>query len=756
MPTFQELYPQFYTDEYQTNGPLPPPDPNPSPSPISAFSTLGDLAQRPSPAAPQAPPEGRPTYAQRFHAILAGQNPYDTQSVIHTRRQEAELRLAQRDDLNAKTEMLFNEKLMETDPKYRPVISSGIKRWYKSRGIDVAPEWTSFWNKADKEDLELAQMQAQAATAHLSPEEKRKWQEQTLSNPVAVVKFHAELAKSQETRAKAAEHQAEADILSGVASRVNRRNEPPGSSGSPSNSPGSAIPQPMPGTQPGASQGAQMRPAAMPQYLSTPEGRQVQNYVLQLAKARGIDPAYAQALIHQESGWDPNAVSPTGVTGLAQVTNATGRPYGQTPQSRTNPYVSAGVGLSHFGDLLKQTGGNYQEALRRYGDPKNPQYVQQVERHVPLYGGTVKPHTPAVAQGANTQEAAALRNFRTRIDQIDAEIEDLGPASMNEKVNRRVQSLLAQKKGLLDQMQQIEKRYEGNPSQEVRDAAEELFPGVPWVNLDPPKRGAVMAYVEERTNRMAGSKAGAIAAAEQPYKISAAKAGRQGQDITDVNMYQDAEGNPPPVGWDRGDLKTANDAARQATGKDKYVQVDKLPDKQEDKLAGFATSYELAGQLIADLEDPAKLKALEPVIGSIVSNPKAWYDRAVAGRIKGLTPQQQEFSAKLAFQMIQLRKEFLGTAQSAAELSAAQPFLTSLEDAKSGTILAKLKALRAFAKVSHDTVRRTAVGLKQRVPPALPADETTTGETTTPEETAPPAPSAALSRAKGLLKRGAQ
>lgn len=96
----------------------------------------------------------------------------------------------------------------------------------------------------------------------------------------------------------------------------------------------------------------------------------------------GIDPFVALSLAHQESGFNPNAVSPTGVVGLFQVTNATGRPYGQTPQTRTDPTVSARAGLSYFKDLLKATGGDTERALTRYNGGSDPRFAQNVLRHV--------------------------------------------------------------------------------------------------------------------------------------------------------------------------------------------------------------------------------------------------------------------------------------------------------------------------------------------------------------------------------------
>jgi hypothetical protein len=114
-----------------------------------------------------------------------------------------------------------------------------------------------------------------------------------------------------------------------------------------------------------------------------------------------LDPALAQALIHQESQWNPNAVSPTGVTGLAQVTIPTGRPYGQTPATRTDPEVSTHAGLSYFKDLLAQSNGDVRQALTRYNGGSDPQYADHVLQHYPLFAGpgAARPTSGAAGPG---------------------------------------------------------------------------------------------------------------------------------------------------------------------------------------------------------------------------------------------------------------------------------------------------------------------------------------------------------------------
>lgn len=112
---------------------------------------------------------------------------------------------------------------------------------------------------------------------------------------------------------------------------------------------------------------------------------QLQGTIRAKATDLGLDPALALSLIHQESHFDPAAVSRTGVTGLAQVTIPTGEPYGQTAATRTNANVSMHAGLSYFKDLLTQSGGNVQQALTRYNGGSDPHFAANVLQHYPLH-----------------------------------------------------------------------------------------------------------------------------------------------------------------------------------------------------------------------------------------------------------------------------------------------------------------------------------------------------------------------------------
>ncbi len=110
----------------------------------------------------------------------------------------------------------------------------------------------------------------------------------------------------------------------------------------------------------------------------------LQDLIINDATRLGNDPALMLALAdHESGGFNPNALSPTGVRGLFQVTNATGTPYGQTPQTRRDPRVSSDVGQRHFKDLLHKAGGNVDTALRWYNGGSDPQFAQRVLAKVP-------------------------------------------------------------------------------------------------------------------------------------------------------------------------------------------------------------------------------------------------------------------------------------------------------------------------------------------------------------------------------------
>lgn len=83
----------------------------------------------------------------------------------------------------------------------------------------------------------------------------------------------------------------------------------------------------------------------------------------------GVDPNLFQRLISQESAWNPNAVSPVGAEGLAQIMPATARDpgFGVAPVSdRRNPDESLRFGAEYLSKMLDRYGGDTARALVAY------------------------------------------------------------------------------------------------------------------------------------------------------------------------------------------------------------------------------------------------------------------------------------------------------------------------------------------------------------------------------------------------------
>ena len=81
------------------------------------------------------------------------------------------------------------------------------------------------------------------------------------------------------------------------------------------------------------------------------------------AASANISPALLAALVSQESGWNPQAVSSKGATGLAQLMPATARQLGVDPR---DPVANLIGGSLYLRQLLDSFGGDVEKALAAY------------------------------------------------------------------------------------------------------------------------------------------------------------------------------------------------------------------------------------------------------------------------------------------------------------------------------------------------------------------------------------------------------
>jgi hypothetical protein len=101
------------------------------------------------------------------------------------------------------------------------------------------------------------------------------------------------------------------------------------------------------------------------------------------AKKFGVDPALLEALVQQESGFNPNAKSPAGAQGIAQFMPGTAPGYGvNLHDNRVTDDLEGAA--KYIAANLKRTGGNVHQALSIYnsGKPEGYKTIPETRNYV--------------------------------------------------------------------------------------------------------------------------------------------------------------------------------------------------------------------------------------------------------------------------------------------------------------------------------------------------------------------------------------
>ena len=102
------------------------------------------------------------------------------------------------------------------------------------------------------------------------------------------------------------------------------------------------------------------------------------------ARSHGVDPALVQAVITAESGFNPNALSRAGASGLMQLMPDTARRYGVS--NIFDPAENIHGGVRYLRDLLAMFNGDMRLALAGYNAGENA--VIRAGNKVPPYAET--------------------------------------------------------------------------------------------------------------------------------------------------------------------------------------------------------------------------------------------------------------------------------------------------------------------------------------------------------------------------------
>ena len=112
--------------------------------------------------------------------------------------------------------------------------------------------------------------------------------------------------------------------------------------------------------------------------------RRYQAIVEAAARSHGVDTALVHAVISAESGYNPNAVSRRGASGLMQLMPDTARRYGV--RNLFDPVENIQGGVRYLKDLLAMFNGNMELALAGYNAGENA--VIRAGNRIPPYAET--------------------------------------------------------------------------------------------------------------------------------------------------------------------------------------------------------------------------------------------------------------------------------------------------------------------------------------------------------------------------------
>ncbi len=151
-------------------------------------------------------------------------------------------------------------------------------------------------------------------------------------------------------------------------------------------------------------------------------------FIAASARKHGVSEEYLRKLIQYESRGDPNAVSPTGVRGIAQITSETGRGLGLNRRNFTDPAAQ----IDAAAQLAKKNQGQLTRALGR--PPTDDElYLGHLQGAGGASASFKNPNARAIdILDPDAVKANLPREYRSRLNTITAkEYQDIHRANFN-------------------------------------------------------------------------------------------------------------------------------------------------------------------------------------------------------------------------------------------------------------------------------------------------------------------------------------
>jgi hypothetical protein len=722
MPTFREMYPEYYTDEYQAQPQVGPPEtytpPQSDPADLYALQNapMYTGANYQSPVAGQQygmlnlPTHLRTEYqraggAPKYEDInppigalgrtlirLTGGN-YERDYAAQKQQYEAnqagiEFGKARKNVLLSQAEMQLAQAYTQTEPG--PVRQAILDNWNTlktSQGAPFTKPVLDLMKKADDDHIEAMKYVNQALIPqmfpNLTPDQQKQMTDWMNSTPEGNAKLFSLLATAQQHMATMEKTQEETKKAKLENEMMRREMEGEGTvpQGQPQGQP---SPQPIPNVKP--------TQAAFEQRVDE-IGRAMgaSDHVKQMVKATGAI---------ETKDYDPNAVSPAGAEGVLQFMAPTARQYGV--QDRRNVDQSIAGALKYYTKLnqlfpgkpeLQFAGYNAGEdkvmkAGNQVPDIKETQgYVQKgMQRYLQ------KPATESMAT-APPQQQQAFQDVTQEMDRLDQAMRRMEGLRGVPFIKNKFEGMKERYDRLAKKQDYLLNLYAPKPPSEVSALSEagipeKGVPALPWPMQKPGPKATILEKIQAGKEQ-AQARQGEQAVAIQPLSDAARK---------NLRVF-----NPKTNDYEKID-PTLNQAGLQALKQSgaQVVHMEPVEGKAEDAYKGLQASKDSVETILPLLQDPA----VTAQIGNIFSNPQGWLDTVKNKTGKELGTGVYQMKSELSRLQADLQRFYAGTAQTAVEVKTLDPFLVHMTDATPQMVKTKLEELHTMLTRRYESDRR--------------------------------------------------
>ncbi len=673
--------------------------------------TRGGGAPATSAAPAPAPAPQNPSYRQRFHAILAGQNPYQVYPEIQQRQQQIEIQKQRQDrqGLEQWMQALQQSLAIPAGPLREAALKTISTFSPKLIGTEMPPEILGAYKKAnDDEAAALKEASDNFMQAHpdVGGQAIGKLMATGHQAALAFLGQAGQILKTQQEAEllKQAGEAAKAATSLGI-------DLPPGQGSGPT-----PAPQSQPGPSQGPSQGTPRQAVFESQVDQIGRQLKASPHVLAMVKATGGI---------ETDNYNPQAVSPKGAKGTLQFMPETAQRF--EVQDPTDDKQAIQGAIKYYTVLDKLFPGQPQLQLAGYNAgegavqqagnripniPETVQYVQKgLQKYSQVLGG--KP-VPQSVMGAPPEYQGRIAQLNAQIAVMRQRVAGAAGMALNPHTKGILESWREDLKALQSERDSYVKAFEPKEAGPSVSAA-----GQRGFALTPTQRTPEQETVVKQDVLQSEAEGERLKAeATLPVKKELAIEGNQSNILAPdaVLKLRNTTGVGPlrPTGMSNSQLKAENDAAIADTGNPKWVTEKPLDKEDRRKTDETLSGIESAQRIMSYLDDPDVAK----LVGNLLSNPEGGLTKAAANIWGGRVPEKyREVAAEISYLTSTILHARIGGQQTVGEYARLKPVIGNMGDVDAPTLKAKMRVLHNAMAADFNRELASLRGVGSELPP---------------------------------------